>query len=162
MFKMASQSMNTSPAEMSSSFVSCLIDNCLLYARPDHTQTQLQLVFTSTRRNIHPLTPILIINHPLSAFSINYGPQHPPCSIYVPDSLLHNISPSPVWSTSWYGPIHFILHTFLHPIILFFSQHMPIPTKSFQVIQDNLGKHERHSNMLQKLPGGVKVICCCL
>jgi len=41
---MASHSMDTSP-EMSSPFVSCLIDNCPLYARPDHTQTLLQLVF---------------------------------------------------------------------------------------------------------------------
>jgi len=30
---------------------------------------------------------ILIDNHPLSASSIYYDPQHSPCSIYVPDSL---------------------------------------------------------------------------
>jgi len=41
----------------------------------------------STRRNIHPLTPIVVINHPLSASSIYYDPWHPPCSIYVPHSL---------------------------------------------------------------------------
>jgi len=35
----------------------------------------------------HSLTPILIINSPLSASSIYYDPQHPPCSIHVPDSL---------------------------------------------------------------------------
>jgi len=40
-----------------------------------------------TRRNIHPLTPIVVISHPLPAFSIYYDPWHPPCSIYVPDSL---------------------------------------------------------------------------
>ena len=39
------------------------------------------------RRNIHPLTPIVVINHPLSASSIYYDPWHPLCSIYVPDSL---------------------------------------------------------------------------
>jgi len=39
------------------------------------------------RRNIHPLIPILIINHPLSASSIYYNPQHHFCSIYVLDSL---------------------------------------------------------------------------
>ena len=33
----------------------------------------------STRRNIYPLTPILIIRHPLSTSSIYYDPQHPPC-----------------------------------------------------------------------------------
>ena len=43
--------------------------------------------WASTKKNIHPLTPILIINHPLSAFSIYSNPWHPPCSIYVPDSL---------------------------------------------------------------------------
>jgi len=35
-------------------------------------------------------------------------------------------SPSFLWSTSWLGTIHFIHHTFLHPIIVFFSQHMPM------------------------------------
>ena len=44
MFQMVSHSMNRGP-EMSSSFVSRLIDNCLLYVRPDRTQTLLQLVF---------------------------------------------------------------------------------------------------------------------
>jgi len=29
----------------------------------------------------------MVINHPLSASSIYYNPWHPPCSIYVPDSL---------------------------------------------------------------------------
>ena len=41
----------------------------------------------STRRNIHPLTLILIINNPSSAFSIYYDPEHSPCSIYVLDRL---------------------------------------------------------------------------
>jgi len=39
--------------------------------------------------------------------------------------FLYNLSPSPLWSTSWYGTLHFILHTFLHPITVFFSQQMP-------------------------------------
>jgi len=30
------------------------------------------------------------------------------------------IFPSFLWSTSWSGTLHFILHTFLHPIIVFF------------------------------------------
>jgi len=41
-----------------------------------------------------PTTPIVVINHPLSVSSIYYDPRHPPCSIYVPDSLFHNLSPS--------------------------------------------------------------------
>jgi len=36
-------------------------------------------------------------------------------------SLFHNLSPSFLWSTSWPGTLHFILHAFLHPIIVFFS-----------------------------------------
>jgi len=43
--------------------------------------------WAGTRTNIHPLTPILIVNHPLSASSIYCNPWHPSCSIYVPDSL---------------------------------------------------------------------------
>jgi len=43
--------------------------------------------------------------------------------------FLHNLSPSPLWSTSWSGTLHFIIHKLLYPIILFFSQHMPIPLK---------------------------------
>jgi len=31
------------------------------------------------------------------------------------------------WFTSWSGTFHFILHTFLHPFIIFILQHMPIP-----------------------------------
>jgi len=33
--------------------------------------------------------------------------------------FFHNLSPSFLWSTSWPGTLHFILHTFLHPIIVF-------------------------------------------
>ena len=41
-----------------------------------------------TRRNTHPLTPILIIGHLLSTYSIYYDPQHPLCSVYVLDNPL--------------------------------------------------------------------------
>ena len=87
-----------------------------------------QPAWAGTRRNIHPLTPIVVINHPLSASSIFYNSWHPPCSIYVTDGLFpQSLSPSFLWSTSWLGTLQFILHTFLHPIIVFFLQHMPIP-----------------------------------
>jgi len=60
-----------------------------------HTHTILQLSgfcpglpgWAGTKRNILPLTPILIVNYRLSASSIYCNPWHPPCSIYVPDSL---------------------------------------------------------------------------
>jgi len=46
--------------------------------------------WASTERNIYLLTPILIISHPLSAFSSSYcDTWHPPCSIYVSDVFLH-------------------------------------------------------------------------
>jgi len=68
------------------------------------------------------------LDHPLSASSIYYDPWHPPCSIYVPDSPCSTISRSPsfLWSTSWPGTLNLILHTFLHPIIVFFLHHMLI------------------------------------
>ena len=43
--------------------------------------------------------------------------------------FFHNLTPSFLWSTSWSGTLHFIFHTFLHPIIIFFSQHMPVPSQ---------------------------------
>jgi len=50
MFEIASHSMDTSP-EMSSPFISRIIDNCLLYARPDCTQMLLQLVFQKFQKS---------------------------------------------------------------------------------------------------------------
>ena len=102
--------------------------------------------WASNRRNIHPVIPIVVISHPLSASSIYYDPWHHPCSIYVLGSLFHNLSPSFLWSTSWPGILHFILHTFLHPIIVFFSQHMPIPCNLFCCSTENSYKHQKYQN----------------
>ena len=44
--------------------------------------------YAGTRRNIHPLTPILVNVLPLSLFSICNGPWHPLYSAYVLDSPL--------------------------------------------------------------------------
>jgi len=33
--------------------------------------------------------------------------------------FLHNLCPSPLWSTSWTGALRLILHTFLYPISVF-------------------------------------------
>jgi len=38
--------------------------------------------------------------------------------------FFYNLAPSFLWSTYWPGTLHFILHTFLHPIIVFFSHHI--------------------------------------
>jgi len=47
----------------------------------------------------HPLTPIMNINHPISTSSIHHNRRHPPCSICMFDSFLHNLCLSPLWST---------------------------------------------------------------
>jgi len=80
----------------------------------------------------HPLTPVVVINHPLSASSniVIYGIL--PVQFTCLTVFLHNLWPNFLWSTSWPGTLHFILHTFLHPIIVFFSQHMPIPSQPVQ------------------------------
>jgi len=68
----------------------------LLPSNQQHTHTTVlrlswlcpgQPRWARTRRNIHPFTPIVVIDHHLSASSIYYDPRHPLCSIYVPDSL---------------------------------------------------------------------------
>jgi len=46
---------------------------------------------------------------------------------YVLDSPFPQLSSGPLWSSSWSGTLYFILHTLLHPIVIFFSQHTPIP-----------------------------------
>jgi len=40
-------------------------------------------------------------------------------------AFFHNFCPSFLWSTSWSGTLHFILHTFLHPVIVFFCSTCP-------------------------------------
>jgi len=35
----------------------------------------------------------------------------------------------PRWSSSWSGAYYFILHAFLHPIIIFFLQHVPMQSQ---------------------------------
>jgi len=74
-----------------------------------------------TRRNIHLLKLIAVINHLLSGSSIFYDPRHPPCSIYVPGSLFPQSLSKFSLVYPWPGTLHFILHTFLHPIIVFFN-----------------------------------------
>ena len=49
--------------------------------------------------------------------------------LFVHFTCLAVLSPGPLWSSSWSWTLNFILHTFLHPIIIFLSQHMPIPTQ---------------------------------
>jgi len=64
--------------------------------------------WAGTRRNFHPLTLILIINHPLSASSICCDPWHPPCLIFVPNSLFAQplSKSSLVYLLVWQPPLH--------------------------------------------------------
>jgi len=56
----------------------------------------------------HSLTPIVVINRPISASSIYYDPRHPPCLINVPDSLFpQSLSKSSlVYLLAWHPPLH--------------------------------------------------------
>jgi len=50
--------------------------------------------------------------------------------------FLHNLSPSLLWSTSWSGALHLILHTFLYPIsVFFFATHAHTIAACFAVVQ---------------------------
>ena len=50
--------------------------------------------------------------------------------------FLHNLSPSLLWSTSWSGALHLILHTFLYPIsVFFFATHAHTIAGCFAVVQ---------------------------
>ena len=85
--------------------------------------------WAGTRRNIHPLT---YPDHQPSSISFFHLPRSIASSLFnlrAWQSFLHNLSPCPLWSTSWSGALHLTFHTFLHPISVFFSQHMPIPAQ---------------------------------
>jgi len=81
-------------------------------------------IFTYTQLSWSSIAPYL-----LDPSNMIHGTP-PLCSIQMPD----NLSPSFLWSTSWPGTPDFILHTFLHPVILFFSQHMPIPSQPVLIL----------------------------
>ena len=42
--------------------------------------------------------------------------------------LFDNLSPGPLWSSSWSWTLYFMHRAFLHPVVIF-SQHMPIPSQ---------------------------------
>jgi len=113
---------------------------CLLVTAVTHTHTHTQpfsalwKLSGTTRvsryqKKHSPTTLIVVINHPylLSPSTTTHGILRiqSTCSTV----FFRNLSPSFLWSTFWPGTLHFILHTFLHPIIVFFSQHMPIPSQ---------------------------------
>ena len=94
-----------------------LILCCINYSTHTHTQLfygSLDFVWNNLgelvpelRRNIHPLTPIVVISHPLSVSSPYYNPWHPPGSVYVLDSLFpQSLSKfSLVYLLAWHPPL---------------------------------------------------------
>jgi len=78
--------------------------------------------WASTKRNIHRFTPVMVINHPLSASYICYDPWHPPCSIYVPYSLFPQ-------SLSRFS------------LVYFFSWHLPLLTQSLSSFRSTCPYH---------------------
>jgi len=51
--------------------------------------------------------------------------------------LSDNLSPGPLWSSSWSCTLYFILHAFLHTVIVFFSQHKPITMQPGHISNNN-------------------------
>jgi len=107
-----------------------------------HTHTHSRLTalcpglpgWAGTRRNIHPLTPGLV-----SDIIYQLPPSTMIHSMFLVQficliALFHNLSSRPLWSSSGSGTLYFILHTFLHPIIIFFLQHIPIPSQPVAVV----------------------------
>jgi len=43
--------------------------------------------------------------------------------------LFDNLCPGPLWSSSWSWTLYFMHYAFLHPVVIFFLQHMPVPTQ---------------------------------
>ena len=115
---------STSPALRCYTFMSNLklqnswvtAEQILLHTHRDTHTTVLRLYglcpgqpgWASTKRNIHPVTPIVIINCPLSVSSIYYDPWYPPCSIHVPHSLFpQSLSKFFfVCLLAWHPPLH--------------------------------------------------------
>jgi len=82
------------------------------------------------------LIPEETFTHPPSWSSSNHHRLLPstvihsilPVQIMCLTVFLYNLCPHPLWSTCWSGALHLIFHTFFHPVIVFFLQHMPIPS----------------------------------
>ena len=90
-----------------------------------HTHTRLTAY---TGRPVPEVT--LTHSHPSWSMDILY--HLPPFTtiysiIYVQFTCLtvlsDNLSPGPLWSSSWSWTLYFILHAFLHPVIIFFAAH---------------------------------------
>jgi len=89
--------------------------------------------WAGTRRNIihSHLSWSLAIHHLSPSTTIHCNlPPHSICMFYclIAQPL------SKFWSTSGSGTLHFILHAYVHPVIIFISQHFHTITTCFAVV----------------------------
>jgi len=91
--------------------------------------------WAGTRRNTHSPTHHSD-HHPVFISFFHLPWSILPVQITCLAIFLHNLCPCPLWSTSWSGVLHLIFYTFLHPVSVFFSQHMPILSQPFLLFLD--------------------------
>ena len=90
----------------------------------------------SMRKNIHQLTPILIVNHHLSASSICCNPWHLPGTVYMPGSLFAQplTKSSWVYLLVWHPPLHIPCISSPNHYLIFTARSHAIAT-CFAVVQ---------------------------
>jgi len=96
-----------------------------------HTHTHTTVKRPLVRDNPGRLVPEETLTHSHPSWSSNILYHLPPFTTINVIHFVHftcltvlsyNLSPGSLWSCSWYWTLIFILHTFLHPIIIFFSR----------------------------------------
>jgi len=70
---------------------------------------------SGTTRYQKKRSPILIINLPYQLLPSTTIDSILPVQFTCLTVFLHNLSPSPLWSTSWSGALHFTLHIYFSP-----------------------------------------------
>jgi len=116
--------------------ISLTVPEIIGFEKQQQQQQQQQNHFTSLVQD-YPGEPVPEDTHPPSWSSSNLYQLLPSTTIHsiLPVQItclaifLRNLCPHPIWSTSWSGALHLIFHTFLDPVSVFFSQHMPIPSQ---------------------------------
>ena len=101
-----------------------------------HTQPFNGLMSGTTRVGRYQKKKTFTHSHPSWSLDILY---HPPPFTTIHGILFaqfmsltvlsDNLFAGPLWSSSWPWTLNFKFYAFLHPIIIIFSQHMPIPTQ---------------------------------
>jgi len=97
---------------------------------PSSTSTQASCtstLFSLQVHNMHTHACVLVRTH-VCTHTHYYDPWHPPCSVYVPDSLFPQ-SPSFLWSTAWLAPsISYSIHFFTQSLSSFAAHAHTITT----------------------------------